>query len=179
MIERVGIDLPPDNTAAEPELLSLLFALVGYCRPAVIVEAGTYKGHATMAMAAALKHYKIRGRIWTADVQDYGQRDTVASNEMGHLVTCHIGDLEAMLERSGPPDFAFLDSGPTVDTTTGVTTNHEPGIRQRHFQAVRRVMAKGSLIVVDDTASEWIGREEIARAGITLLAGRGVTIVCC
>jgi hypothetical protein len=179
VIERVGIDIGADNTAAEPELLSLLFSLVAYCRPAVIVEAGTYRGHATLAMAAALRQHHIRGRIWTADVADYGQREAIIRNDVGHLVTCHFGDFEAVLEHSGPPDFAFIDSGPVVNATTGVLDNREVGVRYRHFLAAQRLMPKGSLIVVDDTASDWVGRAAIAQAGLTLLAGRGVTLVCC
>ena len=164
-----------DMTGAEAELLSLLYALVVYCRPHLIVEAGTYRGLGAVAMATAVRDHNMRAHVWTADVRDYGQAARMREHGVEHLVTCCQCDFTEMLTRlPRVPDFAFVDSGAVVDED-GTLTNTEPALRLRHFQSL--TLAPGGLIAVDDTASEWPGRDEIVKHGLTLPVGRGVTLV--
>ena len=72
-MRRYTLTLPPfDDMATDVETLSLLSALVCYERPTVAVEAGTYRGHGALYMAAALKGGDIPGHVWTADPIDCG-----------------------------------------------------------------------------------------------------------
>ena len=169
------IDMPGlDGHSGDHETLTLLYALVRYIKPALIVEAGTYMGHATVTMAHALKEGKIDGEIWTADIYDYGAKASVERNGFSEYVKFFDGDFTDMLE--GPLKdrkyrMAFVDSGPSCQVETAVDVRH------RHALRALESLAPSGLMVVDDAAGDWSGVEEIRKLGIYLPTGRGLVLV--
>ena len=168
----------PDGHASDLGMLHLLYGLVMYVRPALIIEAGTYKGHAAATMALALRDSGTDGEVWTADVKDYGARGYIAANGLSTFVHYYDGDFEAML--AGPLKdrrwrFAFVDSGLIVNGDTPA----EEDMRQRHLAAAKQGLVTGGVIVVDDAASTgWNGAKALREeAGIYLANGRGVALV--
>lgn len=166
-----------DGHSADEETLMLLYGLVRYLKPALIVEAGTYKGHAALTMGLALRDGGIDGAVWTADVKDYGAVQGVLQNDLQDYVQCYLGDFTAML--NGPLKdrtfrFAFIDSGLVADHSDKVA----PDIRSLHASVAYDLLAAGGVMVVDDMASEWTGVDEIRkRATMTLKTGRGMVLV--
>jgi len=166
-----------DGHAADSETLLMLYALVRYVRPALIVEAGTYRGHAACVMGAALRDGKIDGEVWSADVVDYGAAKSVEQNGLQDFVHIYHGDFGAMLE--GPLKnrlwrMAFVDSGITVDQSQDTTP---PDVRSGHVALAKSRLASGGLLIVDDMAGDWTGVEALRHdAAIYLSQGRGIVL---
>jgi len=154
--------LPLDDTATDKETLLVLYHLLNYLRPKVVVEAGTWLGHFSVVASEILPDSKI----YTADTFEAG---VVGPPNMQF----YHGDFEAMLQTiSEPIDFAFIDSGPPF------VQEWEHDVRWRHYSAVKPYMAKGGLIVSHDMNSrDWNYAEEIlAESSLYLPGGRGITI---
>src|SRR4051812_35186289 len=90
-----------DEMASAAQTVDLVCMLANFCRPTVFVEAGTYKGHLTLAIANVLQIIE-HGTIWTADTTD---NFTPALQEMSELeqrivdrVVFHHGDFLDMLK---------------------------------------------------------------------------------
>lgn len=168
-----------DGHAADEPTLKLLYALVLLHRPALVVEAGTYQGHAAGVMGMAMRDAGIDGEVWTADIKDYGAWANMVDNQLTNIVTCFAGDFQDMLE--GPLKgrkirMAFIDSGLTVHTTGDEL--YEPAVRVRHTQVAVTNISPGGLIIVDDMSGDWVGVEEVRkRCNILLTHGRGLGLV--
>ena len=169
-----------DSASAESGALHILYGLVLYLRPALIVEAGTYRGHASCVMGGALRDGGIDGEVWTADVEGYDATETVERNGLVDHVRLFHGDFVDMLD--GPlgsrrPRIAFIDSG-AVYAEDGQMLPCEPGLRIRHVRAALRAVAPRGLVVVDDASGQWDGVEGLrGQASLYLSQGRGLAIV--
>jgi predicted O-methyltransferase YrrM len=143
----------------EPETLALLFELIGYIKPAVIVEAGTWRGD--FAIVAAWRCPE--SRVYTADVIQAAPDPGLPN------LTFYHGDFGAMLKTVGPFDFAFIDSGPD---------EHEPGLRWRHWShALLKVRPGGFVACHDVIHTDWVGGPEIAgTASLVLAGGKGLAL---
>jgi predicted O-methyltransferase YrrM len=141
----------------EPETLALLFELIGYLKPAVIVEAGTWRGDFAIGAARRCPD----SRVYTADVIP------VDAPSLPNL-TLFRGDFGAMLEAVGPFDFAFIDSGPA----------DEPGLRFRHWRTAREMVNPGGIVACHDVIhTDWVGGPEIAAtASLVLAGGKGLAL---
>ena len=157
--------LPPlDDMATDLETLQFLNKFLVYVQPKIVVEAGTWKGHFSVVAA----EYLPNSRVYTADIFNHDLPKI-------QNLFAYIGDFEEMLERiSEPINFAYLDSGPPFFEGDEL----ESGIRWRHYQAVKPLMAKGGLIVNHDMNSrDWNYAEDIlADSSLYLPGGRGITI---
>lgn len=157
------IKLPPlDSEATDEPSLNLLITLAVYLQPAIIVEAGTWKGHFSVTAAEWLPN----SRVYTADTYEAG---VIGPPNMRFF----HGDFEAMLRIvPAPINFAFIDSGPPF------VQDWEHGIRWRHYCAVKPFMAPGGLIISHDMNSrDWNHAEDIlAESDLYLPGGRGITI---
>ena len=164
-----------DGHSAEDATLYLLFGLVKSMRPSLIVEAGTYMGHATTIMAAAMREAGIDGELWSADPMDYGALKVVEQNGLTDFVHLYRGDFNEMLE--GPLKdrsfrMAFIDSGPSSTFQTA------DDIRHHHCEAARKRLKAGGLMIVDDASGQWVGVEEIRdQASLYLAPGRGLALI--
>lgn len=158
-----------DLMASSPETVDLLCSLVLLLRPAVIVESGTYQGHAALAMAQACKEAQS-GHLWTADVEDYcvqGMSTAIAAARLTDWITYDTVGYEAMLEAHDLRDIglAWLDAS---------HTDH-PHLRTRHLALTRPRMAATGLILMDDLAEDWPGAHALrAQADLYLPFGRGL-----
>ena len=157
----VGLS-PPDDTATDMLTLGMLYQLLIYLQPKIIVEAGTWKGHFSVPAARLLPN----STIYTADTYRHG---------LPHINNLHFfhGDFEIMLKDLNPMvDFAFIDSGPPF------VGEHERIIRWRHYEAVKPYMNKSGLIVSHDMNNrDWPHAEDIlADSSLYLPGGRGITI---
>lgn len=171
-----GLELPSDGHACDTDTLHLLYALVRYYKPSIIVEAGTYMGSAACVMGQAMKDLGLDGQVWTADIKDYGAAGVVEKNGLQDYVTIYQGDFLDMLNGHLMHHnfrMAFIDSGLTNDDTA-VMTN----VRFTHAEAAFERLKKGGVLVVDDMTGQWDGVETIkGHAGINLLTGRGLSLV--
>lgn len=174
-----GLILPGlDGDACDMDTLHFLYGLVGYLRPSLIVEAGTYRGHGSSVMGEALRANKIDGEVWSADVEGYDAAQTVTQNDLQDYVTLYRGDFKAMLD--GPLvhrkiRMAFVDSGRVV-LNDGEKVADD--VRSTHVWAAYERLAPGGVVVVDDMNGQWVGVEDIRqRASVYLTTGRGMAIV--
>ena len=149
-----------DGHATDPETFALLFEVLTYVRPHVIVEAGTYRGHFAFGAARLLPE----ARVFSSDIvkADCGRPATPAN------LTLFVGDFEAMLATlTEAPDFAFVDSG----------GGDEEGVRLRHWRAAQAGVRVGGLVACHDTLADgWMGGREIGGQGVRLQGGRGLTL---
>ena len=172
----LSVALPPlDDGATDIETLDLLAQLVRYERPARVVEAGTYRGHGALVMAAALRANGIEGHVWTADPVDHGIGPYISANNLGALLTWRNVSFDEMLpEVPTPIDFAFIDA-----------SDRRPGgdvlMRLHHLNLVMPKMRPGGLILVHDTGAkrgDWGGLELILQmGGVNLRGPRGLTLI--
>lgn len=160
--------------------MHLLYSLVRYRKPTLIVEAGTYRGHATCAMALACKQNGV-GNVYSADIEDYRAADAIEANGLAEYVTLFHGDYGAMLEQFNMRsiELAFIDSGPTVAPAGETSPSVMSNIRFLHAEATGSRLAVGGMMVIDDMrTNEWYGAKELREtAGLYLNAGRGIAIV--
>lgn len=158
-----------DTVASHPDTWDVLAMLVRALRPAVVVEAGTYRGHATFAMAEAMWSADIDGHIYTADVEDHDIWPTLDNAGLVDYVTYHHGRFEQMLENvPGPINIAFIDA--SEDAT--------PDLRIRYVNAVVPRLAPHGVVVVDDATDDgWPGAEVLRKScGLYLPLGHGLAI---
>ncbi len=140
------MSLPPwDGHATEPAQCGLLAYLVMCQKPEIVVEAGTYQGHAAHFMARSLQEIGS-GHLHTADPFPMGQTRTLV--ELTKWVTVYKSDFLDMLATIPEVDFAYIDA-----------SANEPGgarLRWQHFKAVKAKLRPGGIICVDDTkADDW------------------------
>jgi caffeoyl-CoA O-methyltransferase len=116
----------------------LLEMLVWAARPHRVLEIGTFSGHATLAMAAALP---ADGRIDTCELDP--QRAAVAQSHIdrsswAHQIAVHIGPARATIDAlPGTFDFVFMDA--EKDGYIG------------YYEAVLPRLSEHGLIVADNT----------------------------
>lgn len=151
---------PLDSCATDAASLGILFALIEYMKPRVVVEAGTYRGHFAVGAARILRG----SRVFTADIVRHETLPTLPN-----LVSFR-GDFVQMLDAEVQEfDFAFVDSGPPPGS--------DPSIRLQHWRAAQARIDVGGIVVCHDTnALDWHGAEEIIESGVRLVGGRGLTI---
>jgi predicted O-methyltransferase YrrM len=167
------VPFPPlDLTATDVGSLVLLGSLCFYTEARIIVEAGTYRGHAAILMARAAIRCRSDYQLYTADPYNWGQVEAIAATGIPGI-SVFLEDFEETLARvTEPIDFAFIDSGPAGGQPV------PSDIRWTHYNAVKPKMRPGGLVVVHDTlATDWSHRNDIAaEATIVLPFGRGLTI---
>lgn len=93
----------PDETASENELGDLLYGLVRMLKPKLVVETGTYKGHATISLAHACFTNGF-GRVITCDPLDWEPLDNPFPAEYRLCASADVPEIEEC-------DFLFSDSG--------------------------------------------------------------------
>ncbi len=159
-----------DNTASHYEVWDFLAEMVRPAHIKTIVEAGTYRGHGTFAMAESLY---LGGRtdahLWTADVEDHGVQNVLDAMDLTRYVSFFHGRFEAMLNLvTIPIDFAFVDAS-ELD---------RPMLRLEYLNLLLPRMSPHGLAVVDDsTDDEWTGAKLLRQqANLYLPLGRGLTI---
>lgn len=138
-----------DDMALHVGMPYLLSGLIAALQPKVVVEAGTYRGHGTLAIAHTL-HTIRNGHLWTADPFDHGVADLLQQAGLAERATYVKDSYENLLGKqfqSRNIDFAFIDaSGSTED---GV-------MRMRHLLMTLDRLAMGGVIVMDDiAATDW------------------------
>lgn len=160
-----------DQMTSHPDVWDLLATLIQSNRPRVIVEAGTYRGIATMAMAEALALVDdTEAMVYTADVVDFHVKDLVIASGHHGRVMPWLGRFEDMLTTiPGPIDFAFIDAS-ELET---------PRLRVDYAELVYDRLSPGGLIVVDDCADDaWpYARHMRQWASLYVPAGRGTVII--
>lgn len=161
-----------DEYASDPRTVDLLCSLVAFTDPQVIVEAGTYLGHTSLALAHVIKECGLRGHVWTADVYDPCANgiETQGVEALGvqEYITVYHGSFDDMLATiTEPVDFAYLDA----------SAKDDPGMRERHLMRVTERASPGALIVVDDVNGNWPGAGDMREgAGLFLVLHRGLAI---
>lgn len=165
-----------DEMASSAQAVDLVCMLANYIEPKVFVEAGTYKGHLTFAVANVLASIGD-GKIWTADTIDNfseplnqmaQERPDIASR-----VVFYHADFLAMLSDIPEVDMAYIDA----------SSKENEHMRLDHANAVYQKLNVGGLIVVDDTATVegWDDARKFRlwaqREGIHLGQHRGLTII--
>lgn len=169
-----GVLNASDEMASEPASVDLLCMLTAFIRPMVVVEAGTYAGHAALAMANVLRHVNPEGKVYTSDVVDSVSGLLKKSAAfLAPYVEFYHGDFVDMLHTvPGEIDLAYIDASDA----------REPNLRMRHASAVWPRMRPGGLVLVDDTESkDWAGakvfRDWAKCGGLHLTQQRGLTII--
>lgn len=175
-------DLPAwDAESTEVETIDFLLALLLYFRPAVIVEAGTYRGHFAVPAARVAAHWG--GCVWTWDPMYYKWLEGLKSCPR-NLV--YIQD-DFVLDGLPQPDFCFIDSGRARHINPDGTTasafvhplSHDIGIRERHVAEARQYHVLNTVIAIHDmnTAADWRGGIEIASHCFRFMVGRGLGLL--
>lgn len=161
-----------DMNASHPDSWDFLAECVRHPWVKTVVEAGTYMGHGTFAMAESLRLRGGEGHIWTADVTDFGVVDAFQRLQLSERVSwCH-GRFEDMLTHIVDPiDFAFIDASQDGD----------PRMRVDYLDLVLPRLSPYGLVVVDDCLDSpenlWPEAKELReRCDVYLPLGNGLTI---
>lgn len=152
-------------TATEREFCGFMAAIVRIMQPDLVVEAGTYKGHAAVTIGRAVKTYG--GRLFSADPYDHGVQPDLDAEDLD-CVNLYRGGFLEMIEPFGEIGFAFIDA-----------TDHSrldgADLRWIHFEAVRAKMPSGGIICTHDTLANHApwgdGEQGRSRERIAELAG--------
>lgn len=159
-----------DHMASDPLTTNLLACAAAFMGARVVVEAGSYQGRTTCAMAKALRRSGTPGfRVWTADTEKVHAdrtQETVDDNDLTEHVTVYHGDfLDMLKEVPGEIDFAYLDGGE----------------RWPMVKAVRPRLSEHGLIFIDDMNTPWDNREhynKTKKACVLYLPGpRGLGVI--
>lgn len=143
----------------------LLWALVRYFEPAVIVDVGTCEGHSALSCAYALQVGNLQGHIWTCDLLPSRVMEHATALGLAEYITFVQGDLTDLLPQVPHPiDLAYLDAGPDTNQ-----------LRWRHFQALQGKMADYGVIATDDVDGGWGGVEHF-RKQFYLRKNRGLAL---
>ncbi len=149
--------------ASSPATVDLLAALVRFCKPKIIVEAGAFQGNTALTLAAVLKHDEIDGHIYTCD-PDPDMSPNIKENQLEDYITFFHTTFEEMLPLIPKPiDFVYLDGGKRLEL----------------LELVEPHLIVGTLICVDDTLdAEWPGGKQIVElANLQLDHERGLSIL--
>ena len=160
-----------DMHDSDPATIDLVCMFATFLNPQVVVEAGTYRGRMTTALANVLRAIGGTGVIYTADPTDHVSA-MLALPELAPItpyIRYHQGDyLEMLGTIPGDIDLAYIDASHTDNSH----------MRWEHAMATFLRLRYGGLILVDDTAGEW---EDAAKfrdlANIYLPGHRGLTII--
>lgn len=117
-----------DEHSSTHELGDLLYGLIRMEKPKLLIETGTYQGHATRSMVLAIINNKMDdAAIHTCDTVDH-------SRSLGRATFHHCSgvDMIAKLEKI---DFAYLDSG---------------GSRIEEAQALYPRLSRMSMVVINN-----------------------------
>lgn len=158
-----------DTSSSHPDTWDFLCELVRGLQARVIVEAGTYRGHATFAMAESLRRDEQEGHIWTADVEDFAVQEVLDAMGLADRVTFVHGRFEEMLATVPKPiDLAFIDAS-------------EPDNARYRVECLQHIwphMASLGIVVMDDCAKdEWPHASELrARSSLYLPTNHGLCL---
>jgi predicted O-methyltransferase YrrM len=98
----------PDEMASEFEVHDFLFGLVRLTKPLVVVETGSYKGHASRIIGLALRGNN-RGTLYTCDTDLEMVKATIKMTEGLPVVVSGLPSWK-LLSAIKNVDLAFLDS---------------------------------------------------------------------
>lgn len=158
-----------DTSSSHPDTWDFLCELVRGLKAKVIVEAGTYRGHATFAMAESLRRDDQEGHVWTADIEDFAIGDVLEAMGLAGRVTFFRGRFEDMLATVPDPiDLAFIDAS-------------EPDNARYRIDCLERVwlrLAPNGIVVMDDCADDaWRYANELRRwCGLYLPTSHGLCL---
>ncbi len=158
-----------DNAASHPETWDFLAAMVEATDAKVTVEAGTYRGHGTFAMAEAC-FLRGTGHVWSADVEDHGVWDVLCDTGLSAHTTLYIGRFENMLGMvPSPIDLAFIDASELAT----------PLLRVEYVDMVLSRLSPHGVCIVDDcTDDAWEGAKMLRdRASLYLPLGHGLVVI--
>jgi predicted O-methyltransferase YrrM len=164
-----------DEMASATQTVDLVAMLVNFVQPEVFVEAGTYRGHLTLAVANILR-CAGKGRIFSADTFDNFSPALQAMArqhpEVAERVAFFHGDFLTMLGDIQAVDMAYIDA----------SSKENEHMRLDHANAVYAKLNVGGILLIDDTASlDWQDarkfRQWSDREGIHLRQHRGLTII--
>ena len=149
-----------DGTASEIEMTDFLYGLVRMLKPKLIVETGTYRGHAAMSMAEACLENSF-GKVVSCDIENHN-----VFNPLPDLCDLRIS--------------SSLDL-PELRTADLVYSDSLVPLRPKEYELVK----PGCVFVVHDTArsytgnpdQSWLGKWVRAQGGLTFSAGRGFGIL--
>lgn len=148
--------------AKSPGFCRLLFKIVKYMKPEVIVELGTSMGLSTMYLAAgnpSAKVYTLEGCTETA------KRAIQNFDACGYTnISCITGDfdstLDPLLKKTGKLDLLFIDGNHTYEATL------------RYFRMALPYLSSKSVIIFDDI--NW--SEGMQKAWHEIVSGKEVTL---
>jgi predicted O-methyltransferase YrrM len=157
-----------DTTASHPETWDFLAQLVTGLNARTVVEAGTYRGHAALAMAEAMRVGCIDGCIYTADVVDHGVEALAEQAGLSRYLSFTRDRFETMVEPLDGIDLAFIDA----------SEEQTPALRIDYLNLVWEKLAPNGVAVVDDaTNDEWPGAALLReKCGLYLPGGHGLAI---
>lgn len=167
-----GVLTETDTVASDPSNIDLACMLVHFTGAKVIVEAGTYYGHLTLATANILRQAEGGGMIYSADPIDTFSKTLAQIPMLQPFIQYHPTDyLEMLKQVKDPIDMAYIDASAADD----------PHMRWTHAQATLVRMKRGGLLLIDDTEGDWEDAQNFkawARTGgIHLGMHRGLTIL--
>jgi predicted O-methyltransferase YrrM len=111
MADRGGRVWDYDGTkGTEREVSELIAAIVSAVKPEVVVETGTFMGHTTHVIAAALEA-NGRGHLHTVE-NDSGLVEQMRTRLPGRVTLHEADSTQWCTQFAGPVDLAFVDSGP-------------------------------------------------------------------
>lgn len=136
-----------DPMASDLATIDFACMLAAFLAPAVIVEAGTYRGHMALAIANTLIQMGHAAKIYTADPADFGVGKFIVGRKFSHMIEYHNSDYLDMLPKvPGQIDLAFIDASHTDNSH----------MRLQHTTATFERLAPGGLILIDDiAATDW------------------------
>jgi predicted O-methyltransferase YrrM len=132
-----------DQEASAPEQVELLCSLIRCQRPEILVEAGTYRGHAAYRIGETLSELD-KGTLHTADPYPKGQAALLKGFTR---VVFHPKDFLEVLENIPFVDFAYIDA-------SDHSRQGGADLRWKHFTAVMAKLRRGGIVCVDDTAAD-------------------------
>jgi predicted O-methyltransferase YrrM len=160
-----------DGWTAEIEVLEMLHALVRLIKPDMVVETGTWRGYAAIAMGQALRS-NGGGRLITLEIDPFAceaARERITEAGLSEIVSVeNIASLA--FAPAEPIDLLLLDS--------------DVGLRAQEFRHFRPFLRERALVVVHDTSplqpSVRAAVEELETAGeltpLLLRSARGLAI---
>jgi predicted O-methyltransferase YrrM len=111
----------------ERETADFLYGFTRMIKPQRVLEIGTFEGLGSTAIAKAMRENEV-GKLWTIDIKEYGQTQTMENEGLSDIVTCLIGDAtEALLlAEHGQFDFTFVDDGHSFeDASRDLRVSHK------------------------------------------------------
>jgi predicted O-methyltransferase YrrM len=167
-----GVLTDTDDMASEAASVDLCSMLVRYLEPTTVVEAGTYRGHLTLAVANILRQIAPHGVIHSADPMDFFSHTLKQVPELQPHIKFYHGDYLTMLHTiTEPIDLAYIDASDKLNSH----------LRWEHAMATMIRMRRGGLVLVDDTEGDWEDAKAFKNlsrtGGIHLSNHRGLTIL--